>query len=282
MKRFPILAILGVFAQIYADPLPSTGNLSLPISQQVGPLVSFGENILGKGQVIVYLFADAFIGNDRYLTDVIPSVVYGIRDDLSLFLQIPFSPKNKDEEMHSAGFEDMSLQLEYAFCDITNVNSSMQATLVGNVTCPTGSSTKNPPTGFGSTSFFVGSTFSYTTENWFVFASPGAQITTSSGGTQFGDQLLYQWGFARNIPSPSGWIFAGMVEFDGQYSWKNTLKGKTDPNSGGNFIYLTPSLWFSSSRLILQFGMGYPIVQHLFGDQRKLWLSFDFNVGVTF
>ena len=281
MRRFFLEAFLFLSVLVSADPLP-VGNFSLPFSQQIGPLVSFGENIVDQGQVIVYLGADAFIGNDRYSTDVIPSVVYGIRDDLSLFLQVPLAPGNKQGEAHSAGFEDMSLQLEYMFYDGVTTSSSIQATLVANVTFPTGSSTKIPPTGFGSTSFFLGSTLNYTTEQWFVFTSPGAILTTSNGGTQFGDAVLYQFGFARDFPSPFGWIFAWMVEFDGQYAWKNIIKGKTDPNSGGNVIYVTPSLWASSKRFILQLGVGYPIVQHLFGNQPKQWVLFDFNFGVTF
>jgi hypothetical protein len=281
MRHFVFASFLIISSSLIADPLP-IGNFSLSFSQQIGPLVSFGENIVDKGQVVVYLAAVAFIGNHLYSTDMIPSVVYGIRDDLSLFLQVPVSPGNKQEKAHSAGFEDMSFQLEYLFYNGVTSCSSLQATLVGNVTLPTGSSTKTPPIGFGSTSFFLGSTLSYTTQQWFVFTSQGAILTTSSGGTQFGDAVLYQFGFARDFPSPSGWIFAWMVEFDGQHSWKDTIKGKTDPNSGGNVIYLTPSLWMSSKMFILQLGVGYPVVQHLFGNQLKQRLFIDFNFGVTF
>ena len=275
------LFLLALSSLLSADPLP-IGNFSLPLSQQVGPLVSFGENILGKGEFITYLDADAYIGDDLYSTDAIPSVVYGIRDDLSLFLQVPLAPGNKRDGSHSAGFEDMSLQLEYAFYSGSTEVSSTQATFVANVTFPTGSSKKMPPTGFGSTSFFLGPTINYTTQQWFVFTSSGATLTTSSCGTQFGDAVLYQFGFARDFRSPPGWVFAWMVEFDGQYTWKNTIHGKTDPNSGGNVIYVTPSLWMSSKQYILQLGVGYPIVQHLFGHQSKQWLFIDFNFGVTF
>jgi len=281
MGRFVLASFLILSSSLGADPLP-IGNFSLSFSQQIGPLVSFGQNIVEKGQVVVYLAADAFIGNDLYSTDTIPSVVYGIREDLSLFLQVPVSPGNKQGKAHSAGFEDMALQLEYLFYNGVTSCSSLQGTLVANATLPTGSSTKNPSTGFGSTSFFLGSTLNYTTQQWFVFTSPGAILTTSSDGTQFGDAVLYQFGFARDFPSPPGWIFAWMVEFDGQYSRKDTIKGKTDPNSGGNVIYLTPSFWMSSKMFILQLGIGYPIVQHLFGNQSKQWLFIDFNFGVTF
>ena len=210
------------------------GNFSLRGSQQPGPLVSFGENIIDKGQVQSFLFADAFIGKNNHLTDVIPSILYGITDDLSFFFNVPFSPGNKAQNNHSSGLEDIFAQLEYAFYTATSSYSANQATLVANVTFPTGSSSKIPPTGFGSNSFFIGATFNHMAIDWFFFTSPGVLLTTLKHGTQFGNQFLYQLGFGRNIPSLSGWIFAWMVEFDGLYSWKNKIKGNIDPNSGGN------------------------------------------------
>lgn len=262
--------------------LLTTGNFSLPVSQQPGPLISFGENIINQGQVQFYLFADAVIGNHSYSTDVIPSLLYGIRNDLSIFFNVPFSPRNKDEHDHSSGLEDIFFQLEYALYTWNTIDAVNLATIVANVTFPTGSSTKDPPTGFGSSSFFIGATFNHTRADWFVFTSPGAILTTSKHGTKFGDQLLYQFGFGRNISSPPGWIFAWMVEFDGLYAWKNRIKGRIDPDSGGNTIYLTPSIWISSKRNILQLGLGYPILQHLFGNQLKSFLAIDFNWGITF
>lgn len=268
--------------QTIADPPPPIGNFALPTSQQPGPLVGFGENIIDKNQVQLFVFADAFIGKNSYATDAIPSLLWGIRDDLSFFFNVPFALRDKDRGNHSSGIEDIFAQLEYAFLIKKHSHSVDQATLVANVTFPTGSSSKNPPTGFGSTSFFIGTTFNHTGIDWFFFTSPGAVLTTTTKhGTKFGDQILYQFGLGRNIPSPTGWIFAWMVELDGLYAWKNKIKGHTDPDSGGNVIYITPSLWFSSKRLILQFGAGYPVVQHLFGHQSRKFLSFDFNFGVT-
>lgn len=258
------------------------GNFALPFSQQPGPLVSFGQNIIDKGQVQLFIFGDAFIGDDSYLTDITPGIVYGITDDLSLFFNVPLSPGNKDGDFHSAGLEDLFVQFEYAFFTKKTSDTINQATIVANVTFPTGSSSKNPPTGFGSTSFFVGSTFCHMKTDWFFYTSPGAVLTTSRHGTKFGDQLLYEFGLGRNIPSPCGWIFAWQIEFDGLYAWKDRIKSTTDPNSGGNVIYITPSLWASTENLILQLGTGYPALQHLNGKQSKKFLSVVFNFGITF
>ncbi len=158
---------------------------------------------------------------------------------------VPASPRSKDGKHHSSGLQDIFVQLEYAFYTKNTIHSANQATIVANVSFPAGSSSKVPATGFGSERFFLGATFNHTEIDWFFFTSPGAIFTTSKHGTKFGDQLLYQFAFGRNIPSSSHWILAWLVEFDGLYSWKNKIKGCADQNSGGNVIYVTPSIWAS-------------------------------------
>ena len=264
-----------------SDPLEK-GNFALLISQQPGPLVSFGENIVDKGTAQLFVMGDAFIGHNNYLTDITPGFLYGIRDDLSIFLNVPFSPGNKDGTAHSSGFEDVFAQLEYAYFTQEDEDIVQQGTLVASIAFPTGSISKQPPTGFGSTSFFIGTTYSYMKPDWFFFTSPGAVLMTSRHGTKAGNEFFYQGGLGRNIPSPDGWIFAWMIELDGTYTWKNRIKGTTDSNSGGNVIYITPSFWASSKNLILQLGVGYPVLQHLNGHQSKQFLLVAFDFGYTF
>ncbi|KTD71733.1 hypothetical protein Lste_0018 [Legionella steelei] len=56
---------------------------------------------------------------------------------------------------------------------------------------------------------------------------------------------------------------------DGQYSQRNKINGGIDFNSGGNVVYVTPSLWVSSKKLIVQLGVGLPVTQNLYGNQTK-------------
>jgi hypothetical protein len=113
--------------------------------------------------------------------------------------------------------------------------------------------------------------------------STGVSLPTSSEQTRFGNQFLYQWGVGRNILSrPSEFIFTGMIELTGLYGGKNKIKGKVDSNSGGNSLFLTPSLWISTQKFIVQLGVGFPIVQRLFGDQHKNHYLLAANFGWTF
>lgn len=73
-----------------AEP-PKIGNFALPLSQQPGPLVSFGENIIAKNETQFFLFADDFAGVDKHFVDVMPGILYGITDDLSIFINAPMA-----------------------------------------------------------------------------------------------------------------------------------------------------------------------------------------------
>ncbi len=274
-------SIYGAVSNKEEEPR-AVDNFALPTAQQITPLVSFGQTNIDKGQTQLFVHADYFKGKKKSTSDIVPYVIYGITNNLTATLNVPFTPLLRDGSFRSRGEEDVLLQLEYIFYTKNTYTSVDQATIVADVTFPTGSSKKKPPTGFGAPSYFIGGTYNHMTTDWFVFTSHGALLPTAHRETRFGEQFLYQFGFGGHIPSPKEWIYAWMMEFDGTYSWKNKIQSLRDPNSGGNVILMTPSLWASSERVVMQFGVGVPVVQHLFGDQRKYHYSLILNVGYTF
>lgn len=261
---------------------PHIGNFSLPPSQQPGALFSFGGNIIDEGEVQLFLFADEFVGTHRLALEVFPSVLFGITDNLSILFNFPFAPILRDGNRRSSGLQDFFVQMEYAFYNKSTIDYIDQATVVGSVICPTGSGTKVPPTGFGAPGFFLGGTFYRYYVDWFLITSNGVFMPTSNHGTKFGDQFLYQCGIGRILPSPPGWIYAWEVEFDGQYSRKNRIRGSIDPNSGGNAMFITPSLWASNRDMLIQFGISVPVNQNYFGRQHKFDYVLNFNFAWSF
>lgn len=264
------------------DGPPKVGNFSLPSSQQPSPLVGFGTNIIDAGEVVVYFFEDDFFGHRRTQIDVIPSVLFGVTDNFSIYFNFPFTPILRDRDNHSSGLEDFFVQTEYAFYSKKNYCYTDQATIVTALTVPTGSAHKIPPTGFGAPGFFIGGTFFREWVDWFAFTQHGATLPFSDHGTKFGNEFFYQGGFGRNFYTPCGWIYAWMLELDGQYFQKNRIDGCIDPNSGGNLIFATPSLWISSKELTFQLGVTFPLYQNLFGDQRKFDYGFYLSIGWSF
>jgi hypothetical protein len=259
------------------------GNYALPTSQQPGPLVSFGERIVGKDVLQFLLFGDHFQRQNGHFTDLLPGFVWGMTDAFSIFWSMPYAVTYKDRASHSSGIEDVFVQFEYAFYSLEKRYYTNQATLVCSVLFPTGSNRATPPTGFGSPSYFLGATYNHTELDWLYFGSIGSLLTSCTKHcTKFGPQLFYEFGFGRNIPSPKGWIYAWMVEIDGLYSCRNRIHGVTDPNSGGNLIIITPSIWVSNEKFIFQLGVGGPLYQHLFGNQIKYLYHIIFEAGYTF
>ena len=96
-------------------------------------------------------------------------MIYGILDELSVALFVPFTPKSRSGSSYSSGIEDMILQFEYGFYSKIQKDYTLQASVVGNMQFPTGSSSKNPPTGTGAFSYLLGATFAYLSFNWYAF-----------------------------------------------------------------------------------------------------------------
>lgn len=261
---------------------PPIGNLSLSPSQQPSVLYGFGGNIIAEGEVQLFLFLDGYFGKKKVQTDIFPSILFGITDFFSVLFTFPYTPYNQEGCQTSRGIRDCFVQLEYAFYNKSDYYNIDMATLVGNVAVPTGSLKKNPHTGFGATSFFIGATYSRSTPDWFIFAAPGAQLTCTEQSSKHGDTFFYQLAYGQNIPSPPDRIYAWILEVDGQYSRKDRIRGKIDPNSGGNFIFLNPSIWVSTEEWIFQFGLSFPLNQNLFGKQRKFDYGFNANFSWSF
>jgi hypothetical protein len=241
------------------------GNLSLPKATQIAPLVSFGQLLFGEGVIFSTLSGSYTEGPHSYNNTIVPELIYGIRDTLSISLFAPISIRGKSGPFHSSGIEDLLLQLEYGYLQKDQYDYSLQGSIVGNVQFPTGSDSKNPPTGKGGFSYFAGTTFSYLSVNWYAFLSPGVNLLKSSSKNSY----LYQGGFARYIPflSPPAWVFDLMVEFDGSYS-----------PSTGNSLLITPSLWLASNWCTLQGGIGLPLIQ----NKNKISYSIDYSFGLAF
>jgi len=275
--------LLFISVKLFAVEPPSQGFLSLPDSQMPGPFFSFGQNIIGKN-VLQFYFASGYqkLTTEQYL-DIEPSLIYGISENASIYLIAPVAIDYRDQESHSSGFSDSTIQLEYAFFNSSNAQGYGQATIVGAVSFPTGSYNKSPPTGDGTSSLFLGTTYSFTGVNWYGFVSPGVELASKRHDTLLGTQYLYQLGVAKNIHSVSDhYIFAFMMEIDGEYDQKDKVMGVLDPDSGGNTIFITPSLWYSTKKLILQLGISLPLVQQLNGDQSKNQYFVVGSLGWTF
>lgn len=262
---------------------PSIGLFALPASQEPGPFFSFGQNIIEKNNLQIYLSPTYLKVEQGSSFAFTPSLLYGITDSASFYLFTPLAIDYRSGMEHSSGISDTSLQFEYAFYQNSDLIKTELATVVTAITLPSGSFNKSPQTGYGSPSYFFGATFNHTYVDWLWFISPGLLKFTPYNNVHLGSQYLYQFGIGHNIFSiKSQYTFSGLLELNGQYTEKKKISGQLNPDSGGNVVFIAPSLWFSTEKLIAQLGIAIPISQHLYGDQPKDKYIIAASLGWTF
>lgn len=263
----------------------TAGNFTLPTSQEPGPLFGFefGQNIVDKGDFQVFLYPLYSKGPRKKTSELLPSLIYGISDDLSLFLQFGFATHLQQGTCCSGGVEDLIVQLEYAFYNHDTYESSNQATLIGNITWPTGSAYKNPATGTGSPTVYLGFSASHTSPSWYVWLNPGAVFIPHYHQTARHINFFYQFGFGRNIAyAEERWILTALLEFNGGYTQATTRDIFVPAFFREHDLFVGPSLWFSTNRLILQAGISVPLYERLSPGNSKTSFALAFNLGYKF
>lgn len=271
------------FIYSQSDQPPNEGNFALPASQEPGPFYSFGQNIIDKNDLQTYIYPN-FTNSPQQHSFAFPvSLLYGITDDSSVLLTVPIATRQSQGPKHSSGIGDSTIQGEYAFYSSSNARYEEELTAVGYFSIPSGSAAKNPPTGFGAWSYFAGGTYNRMWVNWLIFASGGAANVSKHNNDQLGTQYIYQGGIGHVLRSESGvYIFSALAEIDGEYTESSYLSGQLESNTGGNIIYFTPSIWYSTQKLFLQIGLSIPIAQHWYGQQDKVNYYASAALGWTF
>lgn len=275
------ITIHHAFPEQKATPL-KIGNFALPSSQQPGALFGLGQNIVDKGTCQAVGLLTQNKGGHKNFIELVPGILYGITNRLSLLILTPISIYHKPNEGVKSGIQNIITQFEYAIYKKERQRSVDDATLVCNIIFPTRSLDQaNPTIASGPPSFLLGATLIHTRTDWYYFASPGVHLAISNNGVKVGNQYFVQCGFGKNIPTSPRFIAIWMIEFNGIFSDQDKTQGSYKPDSGGQVLYLGPTLWLSSKSIFIQGGIGLPIYQHLNGNQPKNTYLAALNVGLT-
>lgn len=110
-----LLFMANIAYAIESKEPPRIGNFALPGSQQPGQFLSFGANILDKGQSQFSLMATEYHGPSHTQATLAPAYIYGLTENASILLQLPYAIRYKDGEQHSSSIADALVQFESAF-----------------------------------------------------------------------------------------------------------------------------------------------------------------------
>jgi hypothetical protein len=251
------------FSLYAAEGFIHKGNLALPVALQPGPIFSFGQNIVEKYDLLLsetYFYQS---GTHQLSQSLTSSLLYGINDNLSVYINIPVSVGLKQDHITSAGLLGVSIQGEYAFYNVAHPTHTDQATIVAALSLPSASA-EIPLLDFNVPTFFIGATASRTAIDWYYFGSLGALFIPENSWKDSGHLIFYEMGIGHNIAYASdSWLLTAIFEFNG-------LAQKGFPTQyqtiiGSNVIYVGPMLFFSAAHANAQIGVQAPLFQNRSG-----------------
>jgi len=304
IRKAAVLAAAGIlfFATIASAHHPS-GGAGLG---QAGPIRTTSATTLSRG---IFSFAvqtefidlDSFSdsellgfsgrGKDAHTADsifhTIIGVGYGITNDLTVSLNIPYAQVNNIREAHSdepdeihqhgdsKGFGDLTLMAQYRFLKTAD---NLEAAALGGLRMPTGKTNDKdihgetfeaeflPGSGAWSPIFGVAATkkigrVSFDANLQYMIGNGGTQITN------LGDLFSYNAAVSyRTVVGEMNWDL--ILELNGEWKEKQKIRGTWDDNSGGHMILISPG-----SRLVIGkkasafLSFGIPVLQDLNGIQ---------------
>ena len=218
------------------------------------------------------------------------SMGYGITDDLTLSLKVPYVILNNIKEAHeeepddihirgdAKGIGDLTILSQYRF--IKKYDIEMESSLIFGLKMPAGytkakdvngerletefqpgSGSLNPLAGISVTKRFK--KMSLDADILYTVATKGAQET------DLGDLFNYDISLSYAVVSmPIVWDL--ILEANGEWKQKQKIEGVADDDSGGTVIFLSPGMRFSWGKTAsVYLSAGFPITQDLNGNQNE-------------
>jgi hypothetical protein len=277
---------------------------------QAGPVTTISASTLQKGKWVFelqteYVMFDTFsdtkllgfaeAGNDVHTFDSLfhafASISYGIKDNLTLSLNLPYVLINNIREVHqdapdeihhlgdSQGIGDMTILGYYRFVKRTDIH--FESSLLLGMKVPTGNThkkdvhgerfeTEHQP-GSGSWDPMIGlaatkrlGSLSMDANMLYIVATKGAQ------DTDLGDSLNYNAAISYRVPLRKRIFCDLIIEANGEWKQDQKINGAKDKdkNSGGTTVFLSPGLRVSiNDRWTAYLSIGVPVIQDLNGIQ---------------
>ena len=230
-------------------------------------------------------------GKDAHTTDstfhAILGLGYGITDNLTLSITVPYAQVNNIREVHgdepdeihqhgdSKGIGDMTVIAQYRFL---KTDDALDAAVFGGLSIPTGKTNEKdihgetfeaeflPGSGAWSPLFGIAATKRFGR----VSFDANVQYMIRNGGTQetnLGDVFTYNAAVSyRAVSGDLAWDL--ILEANGEWKEKQKVRGTWDGNSGGNMLFISPGTRLIIGRKVSAFfSFGIPVLQDLNGIQ---------------
>ena len=288
----------GTVRTISANPLPK-GKWTFSLQTEFIEFDAFSDHELAR-------FAEQE-NHVHSVDDVFHTVFgagYGVSDDFTISLKIPYEYLNNIREAHhdepeeihnrgdSQGIGDMTILGYYRFLNMPSHEFS--SSLLFGLKVPTGITDEEdregerfetefqPGTGAWSPMAGIACTkligrFSLETDLLYTAATEGAQ------DTNMGDMFNYNAAFSYRALQDALLSIDLILEVNGEWREKQKIDGRRDENSCGNTISLSPGIRvFWSRNWSGYLSAGFPVVQDLNGEQTDTEISAIAGINAAF
>jgi hypothetical protein len=284
-----LLAALGAGN---ATAAPITFNTALPVAR--------GEGIVRVQAVYRRATGDPSPADRDLEVWAFPLVAaWGATPDLALFAVVPFLDKDLEvttpagrRSRNVTGLGDASVFARYTLLRRDRRGETVRLAPFLGVKLPTGDDDESdalgrlPPRlqlGSGSWDPFGGVVLTWQTLAWQFDAAIAYRHPTEAGDVQLGDEIrldaslqyrLWPRDLGRGVPA----FLYGVLEANGLWEDEDRIRGRSDPDSGGTSLFLTPGLQHVTRRTVTEAAVQLPLYQARNGDG----LEDDYAVVLSF
>ncbi len=259
---------------------PITFNTALPVAQ---------NEFLAREQFIVNRASDdpSPLNRDRTAKAAVSVLGYGVNSKLALFGVLPYRDnelKVKIAGRHisrsASGFGDLTVFGRYTLVQQDRPGRNFRIAPFAGIKAPTGDDNKRdamgklPPAaqvGSGSWDPLFGVVGTYQTLDYQIDSQISYQVNTEANNFEAGDVVRLDGSLQyRSWPKTLGGgvpaFVYGVMEASLVYQQKNRISGRSDDDSGGTRLFVTPGIQYVTRRWISEAAVQVPVVQNLNGD----------------
>lgn len=247
-------------------------------SEGPGPLFSFGLAIQEKGKVLISEVCHFLKDNPFSQTHTLSDVLYGVTDKITVGFSVPLvflhTKDTNNKKQHGLG--DVLTRAEFVLYQDKAKDYTHRTTLTLGLRLPT-TTIKELQTIFtkGGTNYFIGLSRGHEVPGWFYYSDLGYNINmTGNNNFKHGNELIFDMGLGKKLIENDK-IFLGLkLEMSGIFYGAHTINSIKDRSTGRFFLLLGPAIRFSVGSLILQWGMQWPIAQHVKREENNERLEY--------
>ena len=235
------------------------------------PIFSLGPETIYKGGIGIESEVEYEKGGSDRETAIHYEIIYGVTEDLSLTIEVPHIIEKKEGGEISDGLGEVALRGKYQLFRKDTLGAQDKAALIYGLKFPTGDEDKDPSLGSGSWDHLFGLSIGHESTTLYGFATGRYVLKTESGGKEKGDQVLIDvaFGFRPWLRSYKSWDLVLLLENSYICLEKDEVNGIKQANSGGEEIFIGPTLLWSIRNIMIKGGIQFPVWQDLNGNQKR-------------